>query len=107
MNPQGHSQALCIERLINVQAKRIPLASAIVAPGRNIPLTYAGLRSQMEEVLKTLRAMRVARHHRVAIVLPNGPEMAVAFLAVAASAVAAPLNPAYRESEFDFHLSDL
>ena len=33
--------------------------------------------------------------------------MATAFLAVAAGATSAPLNPAYRASEFDFYLSDL
>ncbi|MBA3324673.1 MAG: AMP-binding protein, partial [Rhodobacteraceae bacterium] len=41
------------------------------------------------------------------IVLPNGPEMAAAFLAIAQSAAAAPLNPAYRLDEFIFHLEDL
>ena len=44
---------------------------------------------------------------RVAIVLDNGPEMAAAFLCVAAGATAAPLNPAYRADEFEFYLSDL
>ena len=43
----------------------------------------------------------------VAIVLPNGPEMASAFVAIAAGAATAPLNPAYREPEFEFYLSDL
>jgi acyl-CoA synthetase (AMP-forming)/AMP-acid ligase II len=43
----------------------------------------------------------------VAIVLPNGPCLASAFLAAAASAAAAPLNPAYQEREFEFYLSDL
>jgi oxalate---CoA ligase len=41
------------------------------------------------------------------MVLPNGPEMAAAFLGVAAGAVAAPLNAAYRAEEFDFYLSDI
>jgi acyl-CoA synthetase (AMP-forming)/AMP-acid ligase II len=31
---------------------------------------------------RTLRAMRIGRRDRVAVVLPNGPEMAVAFLAI-------------------------
>ena len=44
---------------------------------------------------------------RVAIVLPNGPEMAVAFVGVAAAAICAPLNPAYSRSEFEFYLADL
>jgi acyl-CoA synthetase (AMP-forming)/AMP-acid ligase II len=51
--------------------------------------------------------MGIGRGDRVAVVLPNGPEMAVAFLAVAAAATCAPLNPAYRAEEFDFYLSDL
>ena len=41
------------------------------------------------------------------MVLPNGPEMAAAFLSVAAGASAAPLNPAYQAAEFEFYLSDL
>ena len=41
--------------------------------------------------------MGIARHDRVVVVLPNGPEMALAFLTVAASAVCAPLNPAYAD----------
>jgi acyl-CoA synthetase (AMP-forming)/AMP-acid ligase II/acyl carrier protein len=49
----------------------------------------------------------MGRNDRVGIVLPNGPEMAVAFLGVASAATAAPLNPTYRREEFDFYLSDL
>ena len=49
----------------------------------------------------------IGRGDRVAIVLPNGPEMATAFLAVAAGATTAPLNPAYRADEFEFYLTDL
>ena len=39
--------------------------------------------------------------------LPNGPEMATAFVSVAAAATTAPLNPAYRAEELDFYLSDI
>ena len=46
-----------------------------------------------------LNLMGVGRGDRVAIVLPNGPEMAAAFLGVASGAVAAPLNPAYEGHE--------
>jgi hypothetical protein len=31
----------------------------------------------------------------------------IAFLAIAATATAAPLNPAYQAAEFDFYLEDL
>ena len=51
--------------------------------------------------------MGVGRNDRVAVVLPNSPEMAVAFLGIASCATCAPLNPGYRESEYDFYLSDL
>jgi acyl-CoA synthetase (AMP-forming)/AMP-acid ligase II/acyl carrier protein len=54
-----------------------------------------------------LNQFGVGRNDRVAIVLPNGPEMAVAFLSVAAAATGAPLNPNYRASEYEFYLSDL
>jgi acyl-CoA synthetase (AMP-forming)/AMP-acid ligase II len=81
-------------------------APAIGAPGRAV-LNRAGLRGQVDELCGALRAMGVGKADRVAMVLPNGPEMAVAFLGVATCAVAAPLNPAYRAEEFDFYLSDL
>ena len=55
----------------------------------------------------TLRSCGVRPADHVAIVLPNGPEMATTFLAVASAATAAPLNPAYRAQEFEFYLADL
>ena len=59
------------------------------------------------DTVQTLHTMGFGRNDRVALVLPNGPEMAVAFLAVAAGATCAPLNPAYSINEFDFYLADL
>ncbi|MHC4455238.1 MAG: non-ribosomal peptide synthetase [Planctomycetota bacterium] len=44
---------------------------------------------------------------RVAIVLPNGPEMATAFISVAAYCSSAPLNQNYRTKEYQFYLTDL
>ncbi|MCB1499348.1 MAG: AMP-binding protein [Bauldia sp.] len=81
-------------------------APAILAPDRP-PLTHGGLRALIADTAARLNAAGIGRGDRVAIVLPNGPEMATAFLAVAATATTAPLNPAYREDEFDFYLSDI
>jgi len=67
----------------------------------------AGLRLLTESVCKTLRSAGIGPGSRVAIVLPNGPEMATAFLTIASSCCAAPLNPAYTAEEFGFYLSDL
>jgi acyl-CoA synthetase (AMP-forming)/AMP-acid ligase II/acyl carrier protein len=97
---------LCIAHLIETQARRTPEAIAIAAPGRT-PLTYNRLNRQIDDTLKELNAMGVRRHDRVALALPNGPEMAVAFLAVAAGAACAPLNPAYQVEEYNFFLAEL
>ena len=95
-----------IHSLIAGRTRATPDAIAIAAPQRP-PLSYSRLLAQIEYTVCQLNAIGIGRGDRVAIVLPNGPEMAVAFLAVAAGATSAPLNPAYRESEFDFYLSDL
>jgi acyl-coenzyme A synthetase/AMP-(fatty) acid ligase len=81
-------------------------APAIGAPGK-FPLSYQQLLGHAEDVAARLRGLGVGRDDRVAIVLPNGPEMAVAFLASALCGTAAPLNPAYRRDELDFYLNDL
>ncbi len=81
-------------------------APAIGAAGRAW-LTYDGLRAQVETTRSALHAAGIGRGDRVAIVLPNGPEMATAFLCVAATATAAPLNPAYKLDEYSFYLNDL
>src|SRR5581483_1051467 len=81
-------------------------APAISAPGLT-PLDYGNLRAFVHQMQGVLRSLGVAQGDRVAIVLPNGPEMAVAFLAVASAATAAPLNPAYKAEEFEFYLTDL
>ena len=81
-------------------------AVALSAPG--VPgLTFAGLRGLADRTVAALNAMGIGRNDRVAIVLPNGPEMASAFLAIASGAASAPLNPGYRADEFEFYLSDL
>jgi acyl-CoA synthetase (AMP-forming)/AMP-acid ligase II len=81
-------------------------APAILAPDRP-PLTHGALRKHVERTVAALNGLGIGRNDRVAIVLPNGPEMATAFLGVAAGASTAPLNPAYRTPEFEFYLSDL
>jgi acyl-CoA synthetase (AMP-forming)/AMP-acid ligase II/thioesterase domain-containing protein/acyl carrier protein len=93
-------------RLIQRHAARQPDAAAISDRQRR-PLSYAGLADLVVEVGAQLRACGVGPGDRVAIVLPNGPEMATCFLAVAGVAAAAPLNPAYRGGEFEFSLGDL
>ena len=79
---------------------------AIGAPDREW-LSYGGLQSLAVKVRKQLHEIGIGRGDRVAIVLPNGPEMATAFFSIAQAATTAPLNPAYREEEYEFYLDDL
>lgn len=95
-----------IRQIVAVQAKNNPSKCAISAPGR-LPLGYAQLQGLIEANLAILNGMGIGHGDRVAIVLPNGPEMATAFLTVAAGATAAPLNPAYQAPEFELYLADL
>jgi acyl-CoA synthetase (AMP-forming)/AMP-acid ligase II len=79
---------------------------AIGAPDRSA-LTYGGLDDLIRRTGDWLRRHGIGQSTRVAIVLPNGPEAASCFIAVAASAVAAPLNPASKAPEFEFDYRDL
>jgi acyl-CoA synthetase (AMP-forming)/AMP-acid ligase II len=87
-------------------AKGAANAPAIRAPGRPA-LSYAGLRDLADATIARLNGIGIGRNDRVAIVLPNGPEMAAAFIAIGAGATTAPLNPSYRADEFNFYLTDL
>ena len=95
-----------VHQMLRWQAEQQPEGVAILAPGR-LPLSYRSLSLHIERTVKCLNGFGISRNDRVAIVLPNGPEMATAFLAVACGATSAPLNPNYRAKEFEFYLSDL
>ena len=81
-------------------------AVALAAPERE-SLSFGELRSHVMTTVAALNKLGIGRNDPVAIVLPNGPEMASAFLAIAGGATTAPLNPTYTADEFDFYLSDL
>jgi len=91
---------------IRAGASQAPDAPALEAPGRN-SLSYSALVAQIEEVLACLRSLGVQRQDRIAVVLPDGPEMAVAFLAVSACAIVAPLNPLFRPAEVEAAFANL
>jgi acyl-CoA synthetase (AMP-forming)/AMP-acid ligase II len=72
-----------------------------------IPLTYLGLNQLIQNAVTSLNKFGIGRGDRVGIVMPNCPEMATAFIAVASGSTAAPLNMAYRADELEFYLDDL
>lgn len=102
--PENQNQS--IYDCITAWAHRQPQSIAITAPERT-PLTYQDLYQQINQIIAKLNQIGIGRNDRVAVTLPTGPEMAVAFLAIASCATIAPLNPNYTESEYEFYLSDL
>ena len=89
-----------INELINTQKSDLNILGA---PDRKWS-TFGNLKTLSSYVNSQLRSYGVAVEDRVAIVLPNGPEMASAFLTMAQSCTTAPLNPNYREEEYLFYL---
>ncbi|MYE65060.1 MAG: AMP-binding protein [Acidimicrobiaceae bacterium] len=89
--------------LLDAGADRDP---AIVTPDGAV-LAHGGLRAEVDRLAGRLRALGLQADDRIAIVVPNGPEMAIAFLAAACAGCAAPLNPKYRTEELRFYLDDL
>lgn len=82
-------------------------AAALRGTNGRPSVTFGALRDLCARTVAALNGLGIGRGDRVAIVLPNGPEMAAAFLAIGSGATTAPLNPAYRAEEFTFYLTDL
>ena len=95
-----------LAEMIAIHAQQTPDASAMSAPD-SLALSYGSLHQLIGRTLEKLNALGIGRGDRIGIVLPNCPEMATAFVAVASACTAAPLNMAYRADEFEFYLGDL
>jgi acyl-CoA synthetase (AMP-forming)/AMP-acid ligase II/acyl carrier protein len=78
---------------------------AILDPGKG-PLSYTALCKHIQVIALQLTRMGFRNGDRVAVVLPNGPEMATAFLAISAVCTCAPLNPSLLYEDFKFCLED-
>ncbi|MFN8224275.1 MAG: AMP-binding protein [Gaiellales bacterium] len=82
-------------------------APALWAPGEDA-ISYRQLAETVDGLAAHLAAFGVESGDCVALALPPGPELVEILLAIGAlGAAAAPLNPAYSESEFAFYLEDL
>ncbi len=87
-------------------AARLGEQDALLAPNR-APLSFAGLRSRIAAAKEDLNRLGIGRGERVAIALPNGPEMAVCLLGGIACTIAAPLDPSCTKQEFRHYLGRL
>lgn len=92
--------------LIQAHADRDPHAAALLEPG-GLHLDYGQLAENVARVGKALGDLGIRPRDRVAAILPDGLDAAVAFLAVATAAVFCPLNPAYSMDEVDNAFDDL
>ena len=96
------------ETLSAILAHPDPARPALVVPEDGEVLSYGQLAARVEHVAGSLAAAGVRRGDRVAFTLPNGPDVVQILLAITAlGAAAAPLNPAYTESEYAFYLTDI
>jgi len=79
---------------------------AVIAPEDSI--SFADLHEAVERLAGQLAGAGVGPGDTVALSLPNGIEIVLAFLAIVrAGAAAAPLNPGYTAPEFHAYLEDL
>lgn len=106
MHPLGLARADTLLRLLARAAERCPDAHAILAP-RRAPLRFHQLLRHIRETISALNDLGLGPADRVALALPEGPELAVALLATASGAAAAPLDPASPKNEAAVLLRDL
>ena len=88
------------------RAAQMPERVALVAPGRG-PLSYRELGDSLRTARRALTGAGLRPGEIAALVLPNGPELITAFLAISGIGAGAPLNPALTEDEYQFYLSRL
>ncbi len=95
-----------ISALLRHQAAHAARAPALLAVAGDV-LDYDTVLRRVSALIAALIGEGVAPGQRVAIVLPNGTDMALAALGVASYTACAPLNPAYQTADFEFYLGDL
>ena len=84
-------------------------STALIIPGKPaLRVSYNQLAAEILSFQKRLAKLGVTPQAAVSIALPNSYEFIVAFLAAAwQRAIAAPLNAAYKQDEFEFYIDDL
>ena len=85
-------------------------STAIIVPSKPqaLAISYKQLSAEVLSFQKKLAKLGVTPQAAVSIALPNTYEFIVAFLAAAwQRGIAAPLNAAYKQEEFEFYIDDL
>jgi acyl-CoA synthetase (AMP-forming)/AMP-acid ligase II len=85
----------------------VPAANtAIIVPEQNLRISYAALRDNVTALAEALAAAGIGRGDRIGMAMPNGLPCVVSFLASSMVGTSAPLNPGYKDDEFQFYLQD-
>jgi amino acid adenylation domain-containing protein len=102
----GQRVFACLGDLLAHYGRNSPDRPAILAPG-GAALTYGALWARTNEIVRELRDFGIGGSDRVGVVLPGGPEAAVATIAVAAGAVCVPLHAGFAAEEWRRYFGDL
>lgn len=99
---------LTIAELLSEQATRHGESPALLAPGR-LPLSYEELWLHVSRAALYIAALKSDPKDRVALVLPNGVDLAVVFLAIASTGPCVPLaenlpDAVYRDAFTDLEI---
>ncbi|MQL84174.1 hypothetical protein Taro_016683 [Colocasia esculenta] len=99
-------EGLTLTGLLRKAAAEFPDRRALSVSGK-LDLTHSRLQQLVDGAASVLASSGVRAGDVVALTFPNTVELVIMFLAtIRARAVAAPLNPAYTQEEFEFYLSD-
>lgn len=85
-------------------------STAVIVPSKPEPLTatYADLLKETSSFQQKLADIGITRGSPVSIATVNSYEFIVSFLAASwQRGIAAPLNPAYKQDEFEFYIEDV
>jgi oxalate---CoA ligase len=100
------SEQRSIGEVIRRQAELRPEQPALVC-SRSMPLSYRELQNQIDGITRLLRSAGFNRNAQIAIELPNGPEAALAIVAIGCAAVAIPLDLKLAHAEVEQRLAFL
>jgi acyl-CoA synthetase (AMP-forming)/AMP-acid ligase II len=94
--------------LANAFSKDSTLTAIIIPGNPALTVSYKKLSADVEAFQQKLANVGVTAQAAVSIALPNTYEFIVSFIAASwQRAIAAPLNSAYKQSEFEFYIDDL
>lgn len=99
--------ALTLQTAIN---QGNPLAEAVIVPSKAGALTkrYSELQADVAAFQRKLADLGITKAAPVSIALVNSYEFIVSFLAASwQRGIAAPLNPNYKQDEFEFYIDDV